>query len=99
MREKELVIEPVIRWASIANVIVKVKVHSFQVSAQVSFPLSCSKEWTISPLTDHISVSAFRFTYNADTACDSEASCAKLSLLCKLVCFTDGEGINLFLQC
>lgn len=35
MREKELVIEPVIRWASIANVIVKVKVHSFQVSAQL----------------------------------------------------------------
>uniref|UniRef100_A0ACD5ZEF0 Uncharacterized protein n=2 Tax=Avena sativa TaxID=4498 RepID=A0ACD5ZEF0_AVESA len=35
MREKELVIEPVIRWASIANVTVNVKVHSFNLSAQL----------------------------------------------------------------
>ncbi|KAF7097811.1 hypothetical protein CFC21_099598 [Triticum aestivum] len=35
MREKELVIEPVIRWASIANVTVDVKVHSFKLSAQL----------------------------------------------------------------
>ncbi|VAI91612.1 unnamed protein product [Triticum turgidum subsp. durum] len=35
MREKELVIEPVIRWASIANVTVNVKVHSFKLSAQL----------------------------------------------------------------
>ncbi|XP_047086615.1 synaptotagmin-3-like [Lolium rigidum] len=35
MREKELVIEPVIRWASIANVTVNVKVHSFELSAQL----------------------------------------------------------------
>ncbi|KAL5200272.1 hypothetical protein ABZP36_021475 [Zizania latifolia] len=35
MKEKELVIEPVIRWASIANVIVKVKVHFFEVSVQL----------------------------------------------------------------
>ncbi|TKW23062.1 hypothetical protein SEVIR_4G269000v4 [Setaria viridis] len=35
MREKELVIEPVIRWASIMSVIVNVKVHSFKVSAQL----------------------------------------------------------------
>jgi hypothetical protein len=41
MREKELIIEPVIRWASIINVIVNVKVHSFKVSAQVSFVLGC----------------------------------------------------------
>lgn len=37
MQERELIIEPVIRWASIANVIVNVKVQSFNVSAQVSF--------------------------------------------------------------
>lgn len=37
MLEKELVIEPVIRWASIANVSVNAKVHSFKVSVQVSF--------------------------------------------------------------
>lgn len=41
MREKELVIEPVIRWASIANVTVDVKVHSFKLSAQVSFVPRC----------------------------------------------------------
>nr|XP_051198805.1 synaptotagmin-3 isoform X2 [Lolium perenne] len=35
MREKELVIEPVIRWASIANVTMNVKVHSFELSAQL----------------------------------------------------------------
>ncbi|OEL22142.1 Synaptotagmin-3 [Dichanthelium oligosanthes] len=35
MVEKELVIEPVIRWASIANVIVNAKVHSFKVSVQL----------------------------------------------------------------
>ncbi|KAJ1260478.1 hypothetical protein BS78_10G235600 [Paspalum vaginatum] len=35
MREKELVIEPVIRWASIANIIVNAKVHSFEVSVQL----------------------------------------------------------------
>nr|CAB3471224.1 unnamed protein product [Digitaria exilis] len=34
MLEKELVIEPVIRWASIANVSVNAKVHSFKVSVQ-----------------------------------------------------------------
>lgn len=37
MLEKELVIEPVIRWASISNVIINTKVHSFKVSVQVSF--------------------------------------------------------------
>ncbi|KAL6603185.1 hypothetical protein ACP70R_043546 [Stipagrostis hirtigluma subsp. patula] len=35
MKEKELVIEPVIRWASIANVAVNVKVHSLKVSVQL----------------------------------------------------------------
>ncbi|RLN11766.1 synaptotagmin-3-like [Panicum miliaceum] len=35
MLEKVLVIEPVIRWASIANVIVNAKVHSFKVSVQL----------------------------------------------------------------
>ncbi|KQK17231.1 hypothetical protein BRADI_1g33150v3 [Brachypodium distachyon] len=35
MQEKELVIEPVIRWASIANVTVNVKVHSFKLSTQL----------------------------------------------------------------
>jgi len=39
MLEKVLVIEPVIRWASIANIIVNAKVHSFKVSVQVSFAL------------------------------------------------------------
>jgi len=37
MLEKELVIEPVIRWASTANVTVNAKVHSFKVTVQVSF--------------------------------------------------------------
>jgi hypothetical protein len=37
MLGKVLVIEPVIRWASIANVILNAKVHSFEVSVQVSF--------------------------------------------------------------
>ena len=41
MLEKVLVIEPVIRWASIANVILNAKVHSFNVSVQVSFALGC----------------------------------------------------------
>ncbi|KAG2608061.1 synaptotagmin-3-like isoform X2 [Panicum virgatum] len=35
MLEKVLVIEPVIRWASIANIIVNAKVHSFKVSVQL----------------------------------------------------------------
>jgi len=35
MLEKVLVIEPVIRWASIANVILNAKVHSFKVSVQL----------------------------------------------------------------
>ncbi|KAG2613801.1 synaptotagmin-3-like isoform X1 [Panicum virgatum] len=35
MLEKVLVIEPVIRWASIANVILNAKVHSFNVSVQL----------------------------------------------------------------
>ena len=41
MLEKVLVIEPVIRWASIANVILNAKVHSFKVSVEVSFALGC----------------------------------------------------------
>lgn len=35
MREKELVLEPLIRWTSIANVNVNVKVHSIKLSAQM----------------------------------------------------------------
>jgi hypothetical protein len=35
MLEKELVIEPVIRWASTSNVTVNVKVQSFEVTVQV----------------------------------------------------------------
>ncbi|XP_062229617.1 synaptotagmin-3-like isoform X1 [Phragmites australis] len=51
MQEKELVIEPVIRWASTANVIVKAKVHYFEVSAQlVDLHIMITPRVTLKPL-------------------------------------------------
>ncbi|TVU08588.1 hypothetical protein EJB05_41997 [Eragrostis curvula] len=51
MQEKELVIEPVIRWASVANVIVNVKVHSLKVSAQlVDLHIMLKPRVTLKPL-------------------------------------------------
>jgi hypothetical protein len=85
MQEKELVIEPVIRWASTANVTVIVKVHSIKVSAQVSLVPCCIIQISLRMQpTDMVTLtfSASRFTCNVDTTSHFEAPRAKLSLLC-----------------
>ena len=92
-----------IRWTSIANVNVNVKVDSIKLSMQVSVvPDALYRRVQISFIGQTSDViillfSSFGFAYNVDTTCESEATRAKHSLVCQLVCFTNGEGMNLFL--